>query len=646
VVDGELRAAQDVRQLSERAEQAVDCRINSLPPTHRESGGGPLRILPHSFEFIIADRSHFFNTALRFPLFTPHSFRMPLGPLLPNIDNWRALLTTHPNCPFVSAILGIIRFGARIGYTGTRSSPPTIYRNLSTASDAPLLLQSDLEKQLSANRLQIYNSEADLPLGYVASPLGLVDKSDGSKRRIHHLSFADPNLSSGSSLSVNDNIPEEFAKLQYSTIEDVMTILSSPGYGPGSILVKRDLEDAFRHVPVSVLDWPLLGFQWEGTFYAEQFLPFGLRTSPYIFNLFAEGFHWIVQQRLLSLRARVIHYLDDFLLIAPPGTDWRALDAIFMESASALGLRIKTAKNQQGTVAEFGGFTIDTVQFNVTLPSTKLLKAREMLRPFLSPSKATRKNNLTRQELESLTGYLSFISYVVPLGRTFIRRLYNMLLYFPPHHRHSTRRISSEALKDIQWWSQILESPPSRSIPLPNAPPPPTIRAFSDASGLKGLGGYFLTADQTTDDLSPEQAFALSLPRAMQQQLAGTQPEHINTKEMRAVEQCLYHWGHMWAGHAVVLHVDNTVVLHAINSQTTRGQPMAALRRCLLVAARAQISELRAVWISSEDNALADALSRWDRTRIADLCPQLLPLLASRPTALSHPRAGTMTFDL
>jgi hypothetical protein len=268
VVDEELRAAQDVRQLSERAEQAVDCRINSLPPTHRESGGGPLRILTHSF-----------NTALRFPLFTPHSFRMPLGPLLPNIDNWRALLTTHPNRPFVSAILGIIRFGARIGYAGTRSSPPIIYRNLSTASDAPLLLQSDLEKQLSANRLQIYNSEADLPQGYIASPLGLVDKSDGSKRRIHHLSFADPNLASGSSLSVNDNIPEEFAKLQYASIEDVITILSSPGYGPGSILVKRDLEDAFRHVPVSVFDWPLLGFQWEGTFYAEQFLPFGLRTS-------------------------------------------------------------------------------------------------------------------------------------------------------------------------------------------------------------------------------------------------------------------------------------------------------------------------------------------------------------------------------
>jgi hypothetical protein len=306
-----------------------------------------------------------------------------------------------------------------------------------------LLLQSDLEKQLTANRLQIYNSEAELPPGYVASPLPLVDKSDGSKRQIHHLSFAEPNIASGSNLSVttlsiNDNIPEEFAKLQYSTIEDVMTILSSPGYGPGSILVKCDLKDAFRHVPVSVFDWPLLDFQWEGTFHAEQFLPFGLRTLPYIFNLFAEGFHWIVQQRLLSFRVRVTHYLDDFLLIAPPVTDWRALDTIFMESASSLGLRIKTTKNQQGTVAEFGGFTIDTVQFNVTLPPTKLVKAREMLRPFLSQSKATRKNDLIRQELELLTDYLSFISYVVPLGRTFIRRLYNMLLYFPPHHRHST----------------------------------------------------------------------------------------------------------------------------------------------------------------------------------------------------------------
>jgi hypothetical protein len=58
--------------------------------------------------------------------------------------------------------------------------------------------------------------------------------------------------------SVNGNIPEEYGTLRYSTMDDVVAILSRPPYGVGSILVKRDLEDAFRHIPVSPLDWPLL----------------------------------------------------------------------------------------------------------------------------------------------------------------------------------------------------------------------------------------------------------------------------------------------------------------------------------------------------------------------------------------------------
>jgi len=85
-------------------------------------------------------------------------------------------------------------------------------------------------------------------------------------------------------------------------------------------LVKRDCESAFRHIPVSPLDSPLLGFDWKGTYYAESFRPFGLRTAPYLFILFAEVFHWILEEELkaLGLRVRIIHYLNNFLMVLPP----------------------------------------------------------------------------------------------------------------------------------------------------------------------------------------------------------------------------------------------------------------------------------------------------------------------------------------
>ena len=56
-------------------------------------------------------------------------------------------------------------------------------------------------------------------------------------------------------------------------------------------MVKRDLADAFRYIPIHPSDWWLMGFEWRGTLYHELFLPFGLRTAPRIFNYFAEGLH-------------------------------------------------------------------------------------------------------------------------------------------------------------------------------------------------------------------------------------------------------------------------------------------------------------------------------------------------------------------
>src|SRR5437773_2779265 len=46
-------------------------------------------------------------------------------------------------------------------------------------------------------------------------------------------------------------------------------------------------------IPVSPFDYWLFIFEWDGKLYIDLFLPFGLRTAPFIFNLFSEGLHWI-----------------------------------------------------------------------------------------------------------------------------------------------------------------------------------------------------------------------------------------------------------------------------------------------------------------------------------------------------------------
>ena len=156
-------------------------------------------------------------------------------------------------------------------------------------------------------------------------------KSDGNFRHIHDLSFPKTH-------SVNDFIPCEYGALEYTTIDQAFeAILTS---GPGSILIKRDLSDAFRHIPVAQIDQWLLGFWWQDVFYEERFLPFGLRTAPYIFDLFSKALRWMLIA-VLSWSI-ILHYLDDFFAILPPGSDVQLYQWQFDALCLLLGLSVKT----------------------------------------------------------------------------------------------------------------------------------------------------------------------------------------------------------------------------------------------------------------------------------------------------------------
>ena len=126
------------------------------------------------------------NTVIPYPVYTQHTIPMPASPL--QLAGWSEFLKTYLEPAVVEPILGICRFGARISYEGPRG-PSHIHQNLSSAEDAPETLTADIKAELGNDRLEHYPSIKTLPQYFIASPLGLIDKADGTKRRIHHLSF-------------------------------------------------------------------------------------------------------------------------------------------------------------------------------------------------------------------------------------------------------------------------------------------------------------------------------------------------------------------------------------------------------------------------------------------------------------------------
>ena len=106
----------------------------------------------------------------------------------------------------------------------------------------------------------------------------------------------------------------------------------------------------------------------------------------------------------------MIHYLDDFRLVLPPCSNLELHSQIFSLLCKEVGLTIKQSKNEKGTVVRFAGIRFDTKHMVIRLPEKKVNKARTMV------EHASKRKSLSLLEIQKITGYLNFISTVIPLG--------------------------------------------------------------------------------------------------------------------------------------------------------------------------------------------------------------------------------------
>lgn len=101
--------------------------------------------------------------------------------------------------------------------------------------------------------------------------------------------------------------------------------------------------------------------------------------------------------------------------------------------------------------------------------------------------------------------------------------------------------------------------------------------------------------------------------------------KHINVKEMRAVLYAMRRCLSDFAGAHLVIYEDNYITTQGLVKSSVKGGAMAPLRQIAMLAARYNISsEIR--WIPSDENRLADLLSRARLDVIAIEFPQLMPL--------------------
>ena len=119
------------------------------------------------------------------------------------------------------------------------------------------------------------------------------------------------------------------------------------------------------------------------------------------------------------------------------------------------------------------------------LPADKRTELTQMLDEWAT------KRWCTLKELQSLVGKLNHACAVVPQGRTFVRRLLDLL---KGHSSKRSRfiRLNTECKRDIEWWRSLLPKWDGvYFFDLPAWAPVPDFFISTDASGRNGYSAFY-----------------------------------------------------------------------------------------------------------------------------------------------------------
>ena len=281
------------------------------------------------------------------------------------------------------------------------------------------------------------------------------------------------------------------------------------------------------------------------------------------------------------------HYLDDFITVGRGGTGECELNiSIFNHVCRRLGIPLAADKCEgPATCLTFLGIEIDSQEMEFRLPAEKLQRLRQEIGCWAG------KKSCARRELQSLTGHLQHTATVVRPGRTFIRRLYDLVAVTKAAHHHV--RLNSDAGSDLAWWATFLESWNDISLVSASQQQVPRHVVVSDASGSWGCGAYYA-----------QEWFQLEWASST---LAGAS---IAVQELIPLVVAVALWGSDWRGDVVSCKTDNAAVVAVIATRTSRDKHIMQLLRCLFFLEAKDDCHLVASHIPGVHNELAAHLSR------------------------------------
>ena len=418
--------------------------------------------------------------------------------------------------------------------------------------------------------------------GYTASPLGAFKRAGSDKVRVIH------DLSHPPGFSVNDSIDPDLYSLQYITVDQVAQRCAS--YSTPGWLAKSDLSNAFKHVVVKPSQWKRLGFVWDGKYYCYTVLSFGCRSAPYHFNVFADALEYIACK--LGASRDTYHYLDDTVTCSPTEHETNKSIDTFNDVARKAGFTLQPHKCTRATQRlEFLGIEIDTLKQTLSITEDRMNDLVCELQAWQSVSVCT------KRQLLSIIGKLSFAAKVVRSGRTFLRRLID--LSKTVKYLHYKIKLNKSARADFNWWLACIKSHNGVNIFPTEWTESNSTVVYTDASDM--AAGVVVNSEWSVYPFQGVNSKWLDSP--------------IHVRELLAVCIAVSTFHQVLSNKKVIFMIDNMAICYAVNAGTIKCPESMNLIRSLYYMLCKYNIDCKAQYIRTDDNVLADSLSRLDMKR-------------------------------
>jgi hypothetical protein len=293
-------------------------------------------------------------------------------------------------------------------------------------------------------------------------------------------------------------------------------------------------------------------------------------------------------------------YLDDFILICDSQSDCQHALQMLLTLLTSLGFEINWSKLvPPAQQLVYLGVQISSLdQPTISLPANKVSELKGLI------NEVQVGKSMTKKALQSLIGKLSFAAKLVKACRPYVRKLIDLCnsVKQPSHHV----RLSADIRLDLQFWFRFLSSVKFNGVTFiirDRSLPDHTL--FTDSCVSAGAAFHQESGDWVFSNWEADTPFV--------------SPQHINLKELWAIRLAILRWWPFLCNSKVVVYTDSSVALAWINKLSAKNRlALHWLRDINMCAAKGNFY-ISAKRISSQNNILADALSRMEDLTYAEV---------------------------